>query len=600
MKKLKKLQKLLAFSLCLVLLAPPVRAEELADASSLPTSESDASEQDTTLVFNNTDIRDVLRLIADEYNLNMVMSDDVTGAVTLRLRGASLQNTLDAILAGRGYDYDIVDNIIRVGKTETIQGERNQRSSRLGQEPLETEVLVLKYLDANDLKDFVKSMLTKRGRVEVLASRPYRGFRFGTQSSSSAGSASAGGGSGALGAFTGAGVSSTGSTGRGVSGGGDVSGLIRARDEDDQPRSNTMMIVDIRTQIQKIKETIAKVDIQPRQILIDTKILEVNPKTLEDLGFDLQSNLHAGGTENTALTDINSGASQTGVNTNILGNTFPSNSDAGIHTVFTKLRGEDLTVTLHALAQDSRTKTLSSPRILTIENQEAAILVGEQFPIFQSSITDQGTTTESLSYFQPIGISLQVVAQVTPNNEISMIVHPTVSSLGAFVTGTSGLTQPRINTREADTRVLIKNGETLVIGGLLQDENAEKYFSVPVLDHVPVLGRLFSRRQKSVDQRNLLIFITPRIVKPGGKSNLTEAERETLKGIQDPARYGYLNDRRKMIDKIYAAGKKNYKEGRFDAAKANFKQVLALDQENRGAISYLKKMNALPVEKPIS
>ena len=226
-------------------------------------------------------------------------------------------------------------------------------------------------------------------------------------------------------------------------------------------------------------------------------------------------------------------------------------------------------------------------------------MVGEQFPIFQSSVTDQGTTTESLSYFQPIGISMQVIAQVTPENDISMIVHPTVSSLGTFVTGTSGLSQPRINTREADTRVIMKNGETLVIGGLLQDEDADKYHSIPPFSHIPVIGRLFTRKQEAIEQRNLLIFITPNVVKLG-ESNLSPSERETYKGISDPLRYGYLHDRKAAIAQIYESAKKNYNAKHTEVAQAQFLQVLSLDPENMGAIRYLKKMDALPTEKPIS
>ncbi len=560
--------------------------------------DTQTNEKDTTLVFNDTDIRDVLRLIADEYNLNMVMSDDVTGSVTLRLKGASLQNTLDAILAGRGYDYEILDNIIRVGRTEAIQADRLQRTSREVQEVLVTEVIVLRYLDAYDIKDTVKSLLSSRGTVSVLERRPYSGFRFGTQSSSSASSSASQGGY-----LTGSGSSGSGNlggAGTSASSGG-VGGLVRQRDQEEKPRSNTLLIADVRSQVEKIKELIAKVDVAPRQIQIDARLIEVTTRTLKDLGIDFNnsSGVSPGeGPTNSVVTDINSGSSTTTIHPNILSHTFPTSTDAGIHTVFTKIGGSDMSVVLHALAQDSRTKTLSAPRILTIENQEAAILVGEQFPIFQSTVTDQGTNTESLSYFQPIGISLQVVAQVTPENEINMIVHPTVSSLGSFVTGTSGLSQPRINTREADTRVLMKNGETLVIGGLLQDEESKEYYSVPFFDHVPVIDRLFSRKQNSIDQKNLIIFITPTIV--NAVSNMNTSERQTYKGIRDPAHYGYEYDRKKALGEIYSDAKKKYKQGDATAAKALFLRVLALDPENQGAIRYLRKLKAMPAEKPIS
>lgn len=570
------------FMFCL----PPAMAAGDAAVSGPQQPDMPVDENVGNLMLNNAEIQDVLRLIADEYDLNIVISENVTGTVTLRLKGTSLINTLDSILLSRGYDYEIRDNIIRVAPADVIEAERGQRLAKLGLEPLVPEVIALRYLDANDLKPIVESMLTDRGSVKVLERRAYKGFRFGTESSSSGGSSQS---------------SSSGQSS--VSSAGDFGGLIRSRagSEEESPRSNTLLVVDVRSQIEKIRKVITDVDIAPRQVLIDAKILEVDTDTLEDLGIDFNSETSftvSEGRSNLWTTDVNSDASDTGINANIFADDFPAATDAGIHTVFQRLNGEDFTVTLHALLQDERTKTLSAPKIMTIENQEAAILVGEQFPIFEANVTDQGTTTETLSFFQPIGISLQVIVQVTPHNDVSMIIHPTVSSIGQFVTGTSGLTQPRINIREADTRVLIKNGETLVIGGLLHDVMDEKVFGIPLLRKVPLLGKLFTRRQVDVDQRNLMIFITPHILDLKD-SLLSEAEENTLKGIEDPARYGFLHNRRETIGKIYEAAKKNYKNKHDVIAQEQFLRVYRLDPHHEGAIKYLKKLNALPDERPL-
>ncbi|MBU3759222.1 MAG: hypothetical protein FGM27_04755 [Candidatus Omnitrophica bacterium] len=532
---MKKLSKSVSFFTALMLTAWPLHAApETADFPDSPK----AGEAQSILSLHQAEIRDALRLIATEYDLSIVMNDEVTGAVTLRLKNASLVNTLDALLVSRGLDYDIRDNIIRVASAKDIAEERKQRNSRQEREGLITEVLTLHYLDAIDMKPTLESMLSSRGKISVLEQRPHKGFAFGSaggSSSSAKGTSSSSSGSGSTPSLFGAlGAAAGAAAGGGGGEGSDSGGLLKSRSSEESARSKTLLLTDLRSQVERIKEVVRKLDVPPRQVLIDAKILEVNSATLEDIGLDLESSFFRGKNSplnNSFAGDLNSGSSNTAISPDILSNVFPADTDSGIHAVFTKVEGEDLTVIVHALLQDKRTKTLSSPKILTVENQEAAILVGEQFPIFQSNVSDQGTVTESLSYYQPIGISLQVIAQVTPKDEVILIIHPTVSAVGAFVTGTSGLTQPRITTREADTRVLMKNGETLVIGGLLEDEDQNRYWRIPFLDRLPLIGKAFTRRQDNSDQRNLLIFITPRII-DAESASLTDSEKSTLEGIR--------------------------------------------------------------------
>ncbi|MCM8776541.1 MAG: secretin and TonB N-terminal domain-containing protein [Candidatus Omnitrophica bacterium] len=567
------MRKIIVWLLCVILIMPmPVSLAETENEAIVP--KVTAKEDGSMMVFRNADIRDVLSLIAEEYDLNIVMSEEVAGAINLRLKGASLNNTLDAILISRGYDYEIRDNIIRVGPAEVIEAERTRRLSKQELEPLVSEVIILRYLDANDVKPLVESMLTSRGSVSVLERRGYKGFQFGAQSTQGISTTSS---------STGTATAQTG-------------GLISERKSDEKPRSNTLMISDVRSQMERIKGVIDEIDVSPRQVLIDAKILEVTTGTLEDLGIDFNSVTTFAvrhGRYEPLTTDVNSSTSDSDIDDGIFSSEFPSNTDAGIHAVFQHLNGEDFTTTFHALLQDQKTKVLSAPRILTIENQEAAILVGEQYPIFETNVTDQGTATETLSFFQPIGISLQVIAQVTAENDVIMIIHPTVSSLGDNVVGTTGLVQPRINIREADTRVLVKNGETLVIGGLLEDDTNEQLYEIPLLGRIPFLGKIFTRRQSDVDQRNLLIFITPTVVNEGSLP-LNPAEGIALQGIRDPDSYGTLYERRNVIRRIYDTAKKSYKKRQYDLARDQFIKVLALDSNHRGAIRYLKKMNALP------
>jgi general secretion pathway protein D len=133
---------------------------------------------------------------------------------------------------------------------------------------------------------------------------------------------------------------------------------------------------------------------------------------------------------------------------------------------------------------------------------------------------------------------------------------------------------------------------------LIKDDVRTTNRRVPVLGSIPVLGHLFRSQTSDKVKTNLLIFITPRIVQPG-KTNLTDAQKLTLEAIENPKRYGFLHDRRKMINEVYGEAKKNYTEKNYEAARAQFMEVMSLNPDHEGAMQYLRKMNALPQEKPI-
>jgi len=360
----------------------------------------------------------------------------------------------------------------------------------------------------------------------------------------------------------------------------------RRQTDEDSARSRTLLLSDTRSNLEQIKALIRRIDVRPRQILIDARILEVETDTLEDLGIEFDTQISTptqADNHNELNIDFNQGTSSV---------SFPSSTSQGLDVIFRKLQGENFDLVLHTLLQDERTRTLSSPRILVLDGQEAGILVGEQFPIFETTVSDQGTSTESLSFFQPIGISLQVIAQITADDNISMIIHPTVSSVGSFVTGSTGLSQPRINIREADTQVLVRNGETLVIGGLLEDVVVEKEFKIPILGQLPYLGRLFTRTQTDIDQRNLLVFITPRIIDPD--AGIEDARvKEAFLGIGDADRYGHLEERRNKVKKNLKLAEEAFGNKNYGVAEEQFRRVLRLDPRNQTAIRYVEKIQKI-------
>jgi len=159
------------------------------------------------------------------------------------------------------------------------------------------------------------------------------------------------------------------------------------------------------------------------------------------------------------------------------------------------------------------TNTLSAPRIMALNNQEATILIGTKYPILMTTDTGAGSTavtTVTLDYYQDIGIQLSGVPQIGANDYINMVVHPSVSSFSSTLGSNS---YPIIDTREAETRVLMHDGETIVIGGLLKDVKSRGRTGIPFLKDIPWVGNLFQRDTNDTSKIELLVFISAKIIK---------------------------------------------------------------------------------------
>jgi general secretion pathway protein D len=183
--------------------------------------------------------------------------------------------------------------------------------------------------------------------------------------------------------------------------------------------------------------------------------------------------------------------------------------------LYQKLMGSQFEAVMHALQENANANTLSAPRILTLNNQEATILVGTKYPILTSEVSSEsGTTvTSTLDYYQDIGIQLNVVPQISGDKYINMVIHPAVTAYDTSNTvGTNAY--PVISTREAQTRVLLEDNQTIVIGGLLKDVKKKTNMGIPFLKDIPILGNLFGRDTNDTEKVDLLIFITATIIKP--------------------------------------------------------------------------------------
>jgi type II secretion system protein D len=269
-----------------------------------------------------------------------------------------------------------------------------------------------------------------------------------------------------------------------------------------------------------VEKVIAQLDKRPEQVIIEAKIVEINLNKSTDIGIQWQSastagdpNVNIGGTQNPGANTFTYGPSGGSMIVPVAGGgtgvAFPASAASGqiAGISFGILSdGNRITGMLTMLAQKGLSKILSSPKVTTINNKEAKILVGQKIPYTTTTVTVSGATQQT--NFLDVGIQLTVTPTINVDEKITLEVHPVVSLyIRADPAG------PVIGTREAMTTVLVNNGETVVIGGLITDEDRKMGTKVPLLGDIPIIGHLFKRQYDTKDRTELLVFLTPQIVR---------------------------------------------------------------------------------------
>lgn len=428
-----------------------------------------------SLNFQDIPVRSVLQLIADFTGLNLVASDSISGRITLRLKNVPWDQALELVLKTKGLDKRQNGNVLLVAPAEELAArEKLELESKLQLEklaPLLTEFIQINYAKASDI-------------VAILQQQSAGGGE-----SSAADGGNSARGSGAL-----------------ISASGQI-----AVDE----RTNTIMIRDTATNLEKIRQAIAIFDVPIRQVLIEARIVVASSDVGAELGVrwgiggdtaggrgaaannfygtvsgSIESNVEIGNfvadpAATTYLTYPNSLAVNLPVNN-------PSASSLAIG--FTAL-DYMLDLELSALESNGRAEVVSQPKIVTADGRKAKILSGSEVAYTNSD----GETT-----FRDAVLSLEVLPQITPDNRLILDLSITKDS----VDSTSGL----INKNQLTTQVLVDNGQTIVLGGIYQSSEVERTDKTPFLGDLPYIGRLFSKTSKFEEKNELLIFITPKLI----------------------------------------------------------------------------------------
>lgn len=418
------------------------------------------------LDFKDADIHNILRLLSEVGGVNVVTADNVGGTVTIRMRDVPWDQALDVILQAKSLGMVRQGNLLRVAPLAQLEQEREAAIARQKQQqqlaPLETRLVPVSYATAQELQPRVRELLTERGSVSV------------------------------------------------------------------DSRTNMLIVRDIVGQLDQVEDLVRSLDTQTPQVLIESRIVEASSTYSRDIGiqwggsavmssatgnptglrFPSDIGIAGGVPVDSAQTQGLSPFNGTVQNPNFAVNlpaVTGNGSGGALGLTMGSLSGAvNLNVRLSAAEAAGSVRIISSPRVLTLDNNEASISQGTLIPF--SQVSAQGVNTA----FQEAKLELNVTPHVTSDGAVAMDVKITRNEPDFGRTGANG--QPTILEREALTQLLVDDGDTAVIGGIYTRNTGRNVDQVPFFGDIPVLGVFFKRRRFREDRNELLIFLTPRIV----------------------------------------------------------------------------------------
>jgi len=423
--------------------------------ASAKTEQKEFTGEKLSLNFQDIEVRSVLQLLADFTGLNVVVSDAVQGSITLRLKNIPWDQALDIILKTKSLAMRQNGNVILVAPSTEISTREKQELEARKQiselAPMRSELIQVNYAKANDLSTLIKS-----GKNSLLSKR----------------------------------------------------GSVTI-DE----RTNTLLVRDTPEQLAELRKLVSKLDVPIRQVLIESRIVIAKDDFSRDLGATLKSQ----SIRNLNGTQVGGGAGLTDgfdPSTSNLTTAFggynvdmPAIGQVGRFSLAILSGSSDLlALELSALQVENRGEIVSNPRVITSNQQKAVIEQGTEIPYQQS--TSSGATTVA---FKKAVLSLNVTPQITPDDRIILDLKVSKDSVSGTLTGADNV--PAIDTNAVHTQVLVDNGETVVLGGIYEQVKRKQVSKIPLLGDIPFIGHLFRTTSEEDDKNELLIFVTPKILK---------------------------------------------------------------------------------------
>ena len=410
-----------------------------------------------SLDLQDADLVNVMRLFAEVANLNMILAPDVRGKVTVRMVNIPWDQAMDIILKMNGLGHIREDNIVRIASITAITREAEEaaraKEAKKKAEDLITRIIPISYSTAAEIESSIKKSLSARGETVV------------------------------------------------------------------DTRTNTLIVKDIPSHVDEVVTLVKVLDKPIPQVMIEARIVEASTSFTRDLGVQWGGTFSADAAHgnSTGLTFPNSigvtggptmGATPTGAGNYFVNLPAAAGPGAGgaLGISFGSLnKALNLDLVLSALEATGEGKVISSPRVSALDNKEAKIEQGQSIPYTTSSAS--GTQVQ----FIDAKLSLAVTPHVTPDNKIFMKIQAQKNAADTSLLGAGG--QPSIRKNEATTEILLSDGETAVIGGILIIDRGHTIQKVPFFADLPLIGWLFKKKTTRDDKRELLIFITPRIIK---------------------------------------------------------------------------------------
>ncbi len=413
-----------------------------------------------SLDFKDADIHNILRLISEVAKLNIITSDEVSGKITITMRNVPWDQALDIILKTKKLGKVRHGNIIRIAPLAELAKEQEMAAkaaeAKKTLEPLRVRIISVNYADANDIQDQIKDVLSDRGGVSIDA------------------------------------------------------------------RTNVLIVKDVLENLIKAEGLVRTLDTETPQVLIEARVVEANTTYLRDVGIQWGGNLNfgaasgnptglpfpsdiavAGGSDDNET--IYEGTSDPGRFAINLPAAVGSGAGGALGFIFGSAGGAaQLNLRLSALENKGAVKIISAPKITTLDNAEAKIGQGVSIPISVTSAAGVNTM------FVEAKLELVVTPHITQEGSVLLKIKVTKNQPDFSRTGAKG--DPTILKKEAETQVLVRDGDTTVIGGIYTRNTSKTFSGVPVLSHIPVLGWFFRKRTVNDERTELLIFITPRIV----------------------------------------------------------------------------------------
>ncbi|MCM8812981.1 MAG: type IV pilus secretin PilQ [Candidatus Omnitrophica bacterium] len=428
-RRISAVAMICGISLCLTSAGAEEAGADAGSSGSAATAAAAASADLLTLNFKNTDMREVINILAYKSGMNIIAGDDVAGQVSMQLANVTWEGALDVILKTYNYTYKREKNLIRIMSLARAKEEENKI-------PLETRIIPLNFSDVEKIRDSLSKVLGPRGSIQI------------------------------------------------------------------DKRTNTLIVSDIPELVAQVEATAISLDSRTPQVLIAAMMVDVK-LTDEDrlgVGWDMINVNSRSTLRNEDGQYNNSGSASTTL-------FAAAQRSAGQFSFNPMYDNFDILGVIDAWQSARKAEILANPRVITLDNQEAKIEILEEIPYIETVADPSGSGTKDTVNFKEAGIKLSVTPHITTGGYISMSVKPEQS----FQSG-SVLNQPIIETRRAETNLLVRNGQTIVIGGLRKRGEQVTHEQVPVLGSMPVVGMLFRRKMVQKTESELLLFVTPHIV----------------------------------------------------------------------------------------